>query len=185
MENVDFEFEIFPNNTINLMYVYGGERFTFNLYETDGQWLLHPFDSSLLGNKEICQLVVADLLKNKAFQVLLAKERISPSQIYTSINLQEEDTVPLLRENRLQRNPGPPLVQTDPNDVDEFIDTHTIDDILMEESNHCQTKIKFYNDILQRMFMEGSGPHDREFQKVQDIVRAYNDALSKIMSIRR
>lgn len=180
---MDFEFEIFPNQTINLMFNYGGERFTFNLYESEDQWILHSFDSSLLGNKEICLLVVADLLKNKAFQVLLAKERIPPSQIHTSINLQfaeaEREALPSLPS----RSNPPPIVINNYNDMDDFIDTHTLEDILIEESVHIQTKIKFYNDILQRMFMEGSGPSEREFQKIQGIVRAYNDTLLKIHSI--
>lgn len=84
---MDFTFEILDPTTINVRFNYGGEWFEFNLYSKQNQWILHPFDASLLGNPDMCRLVVADLLAHKPFQVMLAKERIMLSQLRTSIDV--------------------------------------------------------------------------------------------------
>lgn len=84
---VEFNFEILDAETINIRYNYGGEWFEFNLFRDERGWMLHPFDAVLLGNPEMCRLVVTDLLAHKPCQVMLAKERIRLSGIRTTIDV--------------------------------------------------------------------------------------------------
>lgn len=72
---LEFTFEIIDEAKINIQYKYGSQFFNFNLFCSNGEWKLHPFDGILIENREMCRLVVSDLLQNKDFHVMLAKEK--------------------------------------------------------------------------------------------------------------
>ncbi|UHA74794.1 hypothetical protein [Paenibacillus sp. 481] len=181
---LDFEFELMSDATINIRYNYGGEWFTFNMFQQEDSWILHPFDGSLLGNRDVCRLVVADLFNHKPFQVMLARERIPLSNIRTSIDLEPEST-PTSRSRRIDRNPIDDEIIRDGtrDDIDDFIQHHSLEDVLDQEIDYIQNRASLYKEILQRMFMDGLGPTDIEFQKIQEVVRAYSDMLAKVVSI--
>ncbi len=46
-----------------------------------------PFDGMLIRNKDMCQLVINELLKNKYFHVMCAKENILLSELRTTVDL--------------------------------------------------------------------------------------------------
>lgn len=172
----ELEYHNISETSINIKYNYGGEYFTFNLYNKAGVWILHPFEGILLGNREMSILVMGELFKNKAFQVMLAKERIPFSELRSSIDVED------VSRSNPPRNDRSGLDEPTDNLMD-FIQQHTLDDIINIEQSHLQEKVTFYKDILQQMFMNDLGPSDPEFQKVQQIVRIYDEALSKMSEL--
>lgn len=191
---MEFTFEIISETNINVRYNYGGEWFTFNLFHRDHQWILHPFDSSLIRNKDMSRLVVADLIQHKPFQVMLAKEGILLSELNTSIPLHQEDEAPGFEElPRFDRSSDiiidepsgnePYIVSNASIDIDRFIQENDLEDLVKIEQQFIQSRQDIYNEILKRMFMADLGPSDPEFQKVQQIVKAYADAKAKLQTI--
>ena len=188
---MEFTYEIVSESNINVRYVYGGEWFTFNLFNRDHQWVLHPFDSSLIRNKDMSRLVIADLLQHRPFQVMLAKEGIILSELSTSIPLdrqreEEAEYEELPRINREsdrifdeQRFESPLAL-----DIDQLIEENELEDLVQLEVQLIESRQNLYNQILHRMFMADLGPTDPEFQKVQQIVRAYGEAKTKLLAIR-
>lgn len=172
---LDFTFEIIDGNTINIRTLYGTEWFTFNLYNNHGNWTLHPFEGILLQNKEMCRLVVGELVKNKNFHVLCAKENIVMSSIRTSINLdphtEERESV---QSDRLSDAP---------DHLDDFIASHTMEEVLELEMNFVEERIQLYSGILQKMFLQHYGPGDPDFDKVQMLQRIYKEAHGKLTEL--
>jgi hypothetical protein len=175
---LEFEFEVLTESSIHLRYNYGGEWFSFNLFLRDDVWILHPFEGILLGNKEMCRLVIADLFSNKPFLVMLAKERILLSNIQSSIDLgREEESVRTTRDFADRSTP----VKVD--DMDAFIQEHTLEEVIELEKNLVSGRISYFKEVLQRMFMDGLGPDDTEFEQIRDIVRIYEDTLRKFENV--
>ncbi|GGF83799.1 hypothetical protein GCM10010912_31200 [Paenibacillus albidus] len=168
-----FQYQIISPTAINLKYEYGGEYFTFNLFRKDEVWILHPFDGILLGNQAMCVLVVQDLFTNKAFQVMLAKENILFSNLRSSVDL-DHPNIPIAASNDRESYEDPD------DDLMAFVQQHTIEEVIAYEHDLVKQRVAFYKDILQRMFMDDLGPSDREFQKVQEIVRIYEDAADRL-----
>lgn len=173
---MDFTYEILDPSTINVRLNYGGEWFEFNLFYKENQWILHPFDATLLGNPDMCRLVVADLLANKPFQVMLAKERILLSTLRTSVDVSGPS----------DRGRGPAPDRRYDHDVDsedtvdQWIRSHTFEEILTQEVQTVEQRLELYNALLQKMFYQDLGPGNEEFDKVQEITRIYKDAANRI-----
>ncbi|MGG4218199.1 hypothetical protein ABEW32_08195 [Paenibacillus jamilae] len=164
---LEFSFEIIDESKINIVYQYGSSSFNFNLFFNYGVWTLHPFDGILLQNKEMCRLIVTDLFKNKDFHVMLARENILLSTLRTSIDLNPET-----RGERYQ--------EQEFDELSEFAETHSFGDVLQIEQDSIQERIDFFQNITQRMYMEGFGPEDNDFNKVQAILRIYKDAYDQL-----
>ncbi|KGE16329.1 hypothetical protein [Paenibacillus wynnii] len=171
-----FQYELTSETSINLKYEYGGEYFTFSLYRDEWGWVLHPFDGVLLRNQAMCALVVQELFTHKPFQVMLAKEDILFSNIRSTVNLENVNT-PIAARNERESHDNPM------DDLRGFVEQHTIEEVIDYESGLIGSRISFYKEILQRMFMDNLGPSDPEFQKVQDIVRIYEHSLDKLSSL--
>ncbi|MEV5026811.1 hypothetical protein [Paenibacillus sp. LPE1-1-1.1] len=188
---MEFTYEIISETNINIRFIYGGEWFTFNLFNREGQWVLHPFDSSLIRNKDMSRLVITDLIQHRPFQVMLAKEGIILSELNTSIPLGkepefEEEYEELPRIGRgsdrmfdEQRGPS----NHEDVDIDQLIEENELEDLIRLELGLIEARQNMYNQILHRMFMADLGPTDPEFQKIQQIVKAYGEAKSRLMAI--
>lgn len=172
---LDFEFEIIDENTINLRYQYGGEWLTFNLFLREGDWILHPFQGILLQNRDMCRLVVADLLQNKTFHMMLAKQHISLSSVRSSVDLGQTAAPALDGGNRGDRRRYQP-----DDEISDFIQEHSLESIHELEIELLGRRKSLYSEILQRMFMDGVNPSDEEFLAIQNIVRIYSDAISRL-----
>ncbi|AIQ40525.1 hypothetical protein MKZ24_27255 [Paenibacillus sp. FSL R7-0297] len=171
-----FQYELTSETTINLKYEYGGEYFTFSLYRDDRGWVLHPFDGILLRNPAMCSLVAQELFKHKPFQVMLAKEGILFTDIRSTVNLDNVNT-PVAARNERESYDNPA------DDLMEFVQQHSVEEVIDYECSLVENRISFYREILQRMFMDNLGPSDPEFQKVQDIVRIYEHSLDRLSSL--
>lgn len=183
---MDFTFEILDPATINIRFNYGGEWFEFNLFHKQNQWLLHPFDATLLGNPEMCRLVIADLLANKPFQVMLAKERILLSALRTSVDLTGSREQGRVRGGRFDDTYEDMDMDSElePADsLEEWIRNHTFEEILTQELEWVHNRRELYNSLLQKMFYENLGPGDEEFDKVQEITRIYKDAAGRLSEL--
>ncbi|TFE22839.1 hypothetical protein [Cohnella luojiensis] len=173
---MDFTFEILDSSTINIRFNYGGEWFEFNLFFKQEQWILHPFDASLLGNPEMSRFVIADLLANKPFQVMLAKQRILLSNLRTSVDVSGTRDPDRVAGGRFDD-----YEDTDTTDeVDDWIRSHTFQEILTQELQAVDRRLQLFNSLLQKMFYENLGPGNEEFDKVQEIARIYKDASSRM-----
>lgn len=171
---LEFSFEIIDETKINIQYRYGSEMFNFNLFWTQGGWTLHPFDGILIENRDMCRLIVSELLKNKDFHVMLAKEKIMLSQLRTTINLDQPDVY----EDRLpDRRMGNRYEEDD--ELMQYIENHTFDEVLQLELEQIRSRVDFFQQIIQRMFMEGIGPEDADFAKVQALIRIYKETGEK------
>ncbi|KAI7258241.1 hypothetical protein KC345_g10602 [Hortaea werneckii] len=171
-----FQYELTSETAINLKYEYGGEHFTFSLYRDDRGWVLHPFDGILLRNQAMCALVAQELFKHKPFQVMLAKEGILFTDIRSTVNLDNVNTpVAARNEREVRDNPA--------DDLMDFVQQHSVEEVIDYECSLVGNRISFYREILQRMFMDNLGPSDPEFQKVQDIVRIYEQSLDMLSSL--
>ncbi|WP_239617795.1 hypothetical protein [Cohnella mopanensis] len=174
---MDFTFEILDPTTINVRFNYGGEWFEFNLYCKQNQWILHPFDANLLGNPDMCRLVVADLLANKPFQVMLAKERIMLSQLRTSIDVSgNQNDYDRVRGGRFDDE----VEETGNDPIDDWVRNHTFDEILAQELQAVEERLQLFNTLLQKMFYENLGPGNVEFDKIQEITRIYKDTAGRL-----
>lgn len=176
---MDFTFEILDSSTINIRFNYGGAWFEFNLFYEQEQWILHPYDATLLGNPEMCRLVVADLLGNKFFQVMLAKQRILLSQLRTSVDVSGDryERIPSERE-RSGRDPATELGTGD--EIDRWVGQHTLEEIVAQERERLEDRLRLYQTVLEKMFYQNLGPGDKEFDKVQEITRIYKDAIGRM-----
>ncbi|WP_372660542.1 hypothetical protein [Cohnella sp.] len=176
---MDFTYEILDPDTINVRLNYGGEWFEFNLFYKENQWILHPFDATLLGNPDMCRLVVADLLANKPFQVMLAKERILISTLRTSIDVSGAGERGRGSDRRYDED-----IEADTEDtVDQWIRSHTFEEIVSQELQSIEQRLELYNTLLQKMFYEDLGPGNEEFDKVQEITRIYKDASNRMKGL--
>lgn len=178
---MDFTFEILDPTTINIRFNYGGEWFEFNLFLRQNQWILHPFDASLLGNPEMCRLVVADLLANKPFQVMLAKERIMLSQLRSSVDVSGNESSERVRGGRFEDVDD--VVENPADSLDDWIRNHTFEEILAIELHGVEDRLRHYQALLQKMFYENLGPGNVEFDKVQEITRIYKDAAGRLTEL--
>lgn len=176
---IEFSFEIISNTNINLEYRYGGESFVFNLFLKNEEWTLHPFDGILLQNRELCKLVIIDLFKNKYFQIMLAKENISLTNLKTSIELEPSRNTEVI--NASESRGG----RIKEEDIEEFVENNSIQDILQLECDLIEKRINFYSDLLKKMFIDNYGPGDYEFDKVQSLVRVYKETQEKIHALTR
>lgn len=174
---LDFTFEIVDESTINTRILYANEWFTFNIYEKDHIWTLHPFDGMLIRNKDMCQLVINELLKNKYFHVMCAKENILLSELRTTVDLSHRTSpsIPPPREDRLDEEL--------PEDVQSFMDHHTLEEIIDFEKEIVQKRMSFYKQMLEAMFMQGAGPADQEFVKIQSIFVIWKEAYEKLNGV--
>ncbi|MBP1993485.1 hypothetical protein [Paenibacillus eucommiae] len=173
---LDFTFEIVGESAINTRILYASEWFTFNIYRKDDVWTLHPFEGILIQNKDMCRLVIADLLKNKYFHVMCAKENILLSELQTSINLQAEpEEIPWIPPRERQIIDHNPFA-----DMQSFIENHSIEDIVELEKQYILNKMSFYKQILESMFMEGYGPTDDDFKRIQSIVAVWSKAYDQL-----
>lgn len=172
---LDFEFEIIDENTINLRYQYGGEWLTFNLFLREGDWILHPFQGILLQNRDMCRLVVTDLLQNKTFHMMLAKQHITLSSVRSSVDLGQAAAPTIDSGDRGDRRRYQPE-----DEISDFIQEHSLETIHQMELELLGRRKTLYSEILQRMFMDGINPSDEEFLAIQNIVRAYSDAMSRL-----
>ncbi|WNS46335.1 hypothetical protein [Paenibacillus sp. MMS20-IR301] len=171
-----FQYQLTSETSINLKFEYGGEYFTFSLYREEGGWVLHPFDGILLRNQAMCALVVQELFKHKPFQVMLAKENIHFDNIRSTINL-ENVNAPVASRNEREDRTHPA------DDLMDFVQQHSLEEVIEYECQLIEERINFYKEILQRMFMDNLGPSDPEFQKVQDIVRIHQYSLDSLSSL--
>ncbi|RED63148.1 hypothetical protein [Cohnella lupini] len=182
---MEFTFEILDSSTINVRFNYGGEWFEFNLFHKENQWILHPFDASLLGNPEMCRLVIADLLANKPFQVMLAKERIMLGQLRTSVDV--SGTRERERERNQDRIGGGRFDDYEESQatdsLDEWIRSHTFEEILTQELQGIEQRLQVFNTLLQKMFYENLGPGNVEFDKIQEITRIYKEASGRVSGL--
>ncbi|MWC27816.1 hypothetical protein [Paenibacillus sp. MMS18-CY102] len=187
---LDFSFEIIDETRINMQYRYGSAMFTFNLYYQQNNWTLHPFDGMLLQNREMCRLVVAELLQHKDFHVMLARENITLSALRTSIDLQPQDSPArdvdssgeqerFGSRSRSRRN----HLEDGPDLLDTFIEENTFEDIVQMERERMEKRMGFFRRIIEKMFMEGYGPEDEEFRNVQAIIRIYKDAYDQLSDL--
>lgn len=176
---LEFSFEIIDETKINIQYKYGSQFFNFNLFWSNGNWTLHPFDGILIENREMCSLIVAELLKNKDFHVMLAKEKIMLSHLRTTVNLQPDDEPD---EFELNRRIDDRSYQGDDGLMD-YIANHSFEEILQLEQQQINARLEFFQQIIQRMFMEGIGPEDADFGKVQTIIRIYKDTCERLGDI--
>ncbi|OPH60435.1 hypothetical protein BC351_18250 [Paenibacillus ferrarius] len=176
---LDFTFEIIDEFTINTKILYANEWFTFNIYEKDQVWTLHPFDGMLIRNKDMCQLVVNELLKNKYFHVMCAKENILLSEIRTTVDLGNRAN-PALPEPR-PREERP--VDDEPEDVQSFMDNHSLDEIMEIEKEIVHTRMSVYKQMLEIMFMQGASPTDKEFVQIQSVFTMWKEAYEKITGL--
>ncbi|MBW7454778.1 hypothetical protein ACFOLF_15045 [Paenibacillus sepulcri] len=167
---LDFSFELIDDSIINIHYQYGSTVFIFTLFMRDEEWTLHPFDGILLQNKEMCAIVVTDLLKNKDFHVLLARENITLSALRTSIDLRPEGSDEYTK----------PSPQPGRDEKTDFIEAHSFEEVLQLEKEMVQERIAFFQDIIQRMYMDGYGPEDNEFNKVQSLIRIYKETYERL-----
>ncbi|PWV97889.1 hypothetical protein DFQ01_12076 [Paenibacillus cellulosilyticus] len=176
---IPFSFEIVNDSTINIEYVYGSEKFILNLFLRHGVWTLHPFDGMLLGNRDLCRSVIADLIRNKEFQIMLAKQGIAMSSLRTTIDLEPSSSEP---ETRARREPDwePEPEAGSIDDIREFIEYNTIDDIIDLELTQLDKKIEFYGEILKYVFMQNLGPGDPEFDKIQSLQRTFKETRERI-----
>ncbi|MGO4179975.1 hypothetical protein AB4Z45_23755 [Paenibacillus sp. MCAF9] len=188
---MEFTYEIISESNINVRFIYGGEWFTFNLFNRDQQWVLHPFDSSLIRNKDMSRLVIADLIQHKPFQVMLAKEGILLSELNTSIPLgqQEETEVEYEALPRIGRG-GSDLIfdeqrssKPEEINIEQLIEENDLEDLIRLEVQMIESRQNLYNQILHRMFMADLGPTDPEFQKIQQIVKTYGEAKTRLQTI--
>ncbi|NHN29456.1 hypothetical protein [Paenibacillus agricola] len=194
---LEFEFEVMTESSIHLRYLFGGEWFTFNLFLRDDVWILHPFEGILLGNKEMSRLVIAEMFSNKIFLVMLAKERILLSNIHSSIDLghREKPAMPKRggmgeRAGTVNRNhPAIPEIPEisevteatdDLEDLDAFIQGNSLEQVIEQERSLVLRRVTYYKEILKRMFMDGMGPNDEEFDKVRNIVKIYEETAQKL-----
>ncbi|CAM4460000.1 hypothetical protein FHS16_004202 [Paenibacillus endophyticus] len=188
---MEFTYEIISESNINLRFIYGGEWFTFNLFNRDEQWVLHPFDSSLIRNKDMSRLVIADLIQHRPFQVMLAKEGIMISELNTSIPLgqQPEPEAEYEQLPRISRGSDrifdeqPSSSGNETIDIDRLIEDNDLEDLISMEVKLIESRQNMYNQILHRMFMADLGPTDPEFQKIQQIVKTYGEAKSRLLAI--
>lgn len=186
---MEFTYEIISESNINVRFIYGGEWFTFNLFNQDEQWILHPFDSSLIRNKDMSRLVIADLLQHKPFQVMLAKEGIILSELNTSVPLGREDEPEGYEElPRFDRQSDTISdMRSDSSqaslDIDGLIEENELEDLIRMEVELIESRQHIYNQILHRMFMADLGPTDPEFQRIQQIVKAYGEAKNRLQAI--
>lgn len=164
---LEFSFEIIDESKINIVYQYGSSGFNFNLFFNYGVWTLHPFDGILLQNKEMCRLVVAELFKNKDFHVMLARENILLSALRTSIDLNPETQ-------------GERYQEQEPDELSEFAKSHSFEDVLQIEQDFIRERMDFFQNIIQKMYMEGFGPEDSDFNKVQAIIQIYKAAHDQL-----
>jgi len=171
-----FQYEITSETAINLKYEYGGEYFTFSLFRDNEVWVLHPFDGMLLRNQAMCVLVVQELFKNKPFQVMLAKEGILFSSIRSSVDL-ENINAPIATRNEREARDDPA------DELMNFVQQHSLEEVIAYECDIVKSRTSFYKNILQRMFMDNLGPSDAEFQKIQEIVRIYEQTADKLASL--
>jgi len=172
----EFSFEIMSDTNINMEYVYGSETFIFNLFLRDGVWTIHPFDGILIQNKELCRIVMGELLRNKYFQIMLAKEDILLSEVRTSIDLSlhtERESGIDRTSNRNRINPS----------LEDYIANNTIESIFSDEVHLLDTRITFFGELLKEMFMDDLGPGDPDFDMIQGLVRSYKDAKENILSL--
>jgi len=174
---LDFSFEIVDESRIHIEYRYGSAMFTFNLYGMDDGWTLHPFDGILLGNREMCRLVIAELLRNKDFHVMLARENIALSELRTSIDLQEAAAGGRLGGQDRSR----PDQEQDP--LDDYIDSHTFEEIMAKEQAILEERLLLFKGIIEKMFMAGYGPDNEEFSKVQNVIRIYKEASERLSGL--
>ncbi|MDD9271230.1 hypothetical protein ACFPES_29770 [Paenibacillus sp. GCM10023248] len=177
---LDFTFEIMDEYTINTRILYANEWFTFNLYEKDHVWTLHPFDGMLIRNKDMCELVMNELLKNKYFHVMCAKENIILSEIRTTVDVGRRsgnpEPIPVPSSSRRERPPQNEL----PDDIQAFMDYHDLEDILEIEKEFVHKRLTFYKQMLEIMFMQGGGPDDREFREIQSLFTMYKEMLERL-----
>lgn len=176
---IPFSFEILNESTINIEYVFGSEKFIMNLFLRNGVWTIHPFDGILLGNRDLCRSVIADLLHNKDFQIMLAKQGIALSSLRTTINLDnsaEESDIHTRRDPDGESESEHGSI----DDIKEFIEYNTIDDIIDLELSQLDKKIAFYGEILKYIFMQNLGPGDEEFDRIQSLQRTFKETREKI-----
>jgi len=176
---IPFSFEIVNESTINIEYAYGSEKFVLNLFLRQGVWTIHPFDGMLLGNRDLCRSVIADLLRNKDFQIMLAKQDIAMSSLRTTIDLEQSSSeyeARSRREPELDLDPEPGSI----DDIQAFIEYNTIDDIIELELTQMDRKIAFYAEILKYIFMQNLGPGDPEFDKIQSLQRTFKETRERI-----
>ncbi|MFX3651348.1 MAG: hypothetical protein ACE3K2_06035 [Paenibacillus sp.] len=171
---LDFSFEIIDETKINIQYKYGSELFNFNLYYANGEWTLHPFDGILIQNREMCSLIVSELLRNKDFHVMLVKEKIILSQLRTSINLQSDSPDEWGVDRRIAD------YSSHDDELMDYIGNHSFEDILQLEQEQIESRVQFFQQIIQRMFMEGFGPEDADFIKVQSVIRVYKETYDRL-----
>lgn len=180
---LDFTFEIIDEYTINTRILYANEWFTFNLYEKDHVWTLHPFDGMLIRNRDMCELVMNELLKNKYFHVMCAKENIILSEIRTTVDVgrrtSSSEPIPIPPPPRRERQPENEV----PEDIQAFMDYHDLEDIIDFEKDFIHKRLTFYKQMLEIMFMQGGGPADQEFRKIQSIFTMYKEVLEKLNSL--
>jgi hypothetical protein len=172
---IDFSFEVISDTNINIEYLYGDEKFIFNIYLKHDCWTIHPFNGILLQNRELCKIVLIELFKNKNFQIMLAKENILLSSLGTSIDLDHPETTDRSdsvndRTDRLSEH-------------QDYIDSNSITDILQQEVQMIDKKIVIFNKLLEKMFMGNYGPGDYEFDKIQSLVHIYKDVQEKMDSL--
>lgn len=107
---------------------------------------------------------------------MLAKEGILFTDIRSTVNLDNVNAPVAARNEREPRgNPA--------DDLMEFVQQHSIEEVIDYEGKLVGSRISFYKEILQRMFMDNLGPSDPEFQKIQDIVRIYEQCLERLTDL--
>ena len=65
----------------------------------------------------------------------------------------------------------------------DFIETHSFDDVLELELKQMQQRMEFFQEILHRMFMDGYGPEDADFMRVQAVVKVYKGTIERLRGI--
>lgn len=116
------------------------------------------------------------VVQAQAFSGNAGERKYSFSDIRSTVNLENVNT-PIAARNERESHDSPA------DDMMDFVEQHTVEEVIDYECGLIGSRISFYKEILQRMFMDNLGPSDPEFQKVQDIVRIYEHSLEKLSSL--
>lgn len=108
---------------------------------------------------------------------MLAKEKIVLSRLRTTVNLQPDDS------EEFEVNPRIDDRSSQGDELMGYIENHSFEEVLELEQQQMQARVDFFQEIIQRMFMEGIGPEDPDFRKVQSIIRIYKDTFDKLGNI--
>lgn len=93
----------------------------------------------MIQNREICSLIVSELLRNKDFHVMLAKEKIILSQLRTSVNLQQDESDEWVAD---RRNAD---YSSHDDELIDYIGNHSFEDMLQLEQEKIEARVQLFH----------------------------------------